>query len=279
MSTWGTGISSNDTYEDVYAEFFDLYNSGEEVGAITKKIIESNREIIKDEDDCNNFWFALAKAQWDCKELKTALLQKVEKIILSGEDIETWKRLGATNSDIKKRKVVLEKFLKKLKSERKSAKRRKKKKIRQAVFEKGDCITFKLENGNYGGAVVLEANKGDEYGHNLIAVTRINQNEKPDKKTFENSEVLIMNFANWKEGVAINWYNPLRHKEFESLIEVCCKLDVSKEYNINDMNFGFVSDFKIWIISLVDSQVEYEKENPQPKLEKKLKDYIKTMDH
>ena len=221
MGTWGTGISSNDTYEDVYTEFFDLYNTGEEVEFISKKLIESNSETIKDEDDCNNFWFALAKAQWDCKKLDLEIYDKVEKIILSGVDIKAWKRLGGSNSDIKKRKLVLEKFLEKLKSEKKSGKRRKKKTIKQPVFKKGDCITFKLKNGNYGGAVVLEANKNDEYGHNLIAVTRINQNNKPDKKAFENSEVLIINFANWKEEVAIKWYNPMRHRESENLVEVC----------------------------------------------------------
>lgn len=274
MGTWGTGISSNDTYEDVYVEFFDLYNAGEEVEAISRKIIESNSETIEDEDECNNFWFALAKAQWDCKKLETELLQKVEKIILSGEDIETWKRLGGTNSDIKKRKIVLEKFLEKLKSEKKSAKRRKKKKIRQPAFEKGDCITFKLENGNYGGVVVLEANRDDEYGHNLIAVTRINQKRKPDKKTFENSEVLIINFANWQEELAIKWYNPMRHKESENLLEISCKLDVNKEYNVHNANFAFVADFKIWIIDLVNDQIKYERENSQPKLKKKLKDFI-----
>ena len=28
MGTWGTGISSNDTFADIYDEFFDLYNDG-----------------------------------------------------------------------------------------------------------------------------------------------------------------------------------------------------------------------------------------------------------
>ena len=28
MGTWGTGISSNDIYEDINYEFFELYNQG-----------------------------------------------------------------------------------------------------------------------------------------------------------------------------------------------------------------------------------------------------------
>lgn len=63
MGAWGTSISSNDTYADIYETFFDRYNEGEEVFEISKKLISHNEEIINDQDDSNNFWFALAKAQ------------------------------------------------------------------------------------------------------------------------------------------------------------------------------------------------------------------------
>lgn len=69
MGAWGTAISSNDTYADIYGEFFDLYNDGLDVTEISKKLIADNQETINDKDDCNNFWFALAKAQWECKQL------------------------------------------------------------------------------------------------------------------------------------------------------------------------------------------------------------------
>ena len=64
MGTWGTAISSNDTYADIYGSFFDLYNDGLEVAEITKKIIANNQDTISDFGDSNNLWFALAKAQW-----------------------------------------------------------------------------------------------------------------------------------------------------------------------------------------------------------------------
>ena len=44
---------------------------------------------------------------------------------------------------------------------------------------------------------------------------------------------------------------------------------------MGDTNFGFVADFKIWVIELVDNQLEYENENPHPKLKKKLKEDTK----
>jgi len=69
MGAWGTAISSNDTYADIYGEFFDFYNDGLDVAEISQKLIAANQETINDKDDCNNFWFALAKAQWECKQL------------------------------------------------------------------------------------------------------------------------------------------------------------------------------------------------------------------
>src|SRR5688572_19084112 len=189
MGAWGTAISSNDTYADIYDEFFDLYNDGESVVDISKKLIADNQEIINEPDDCNNFWFALAKAQWECKQLDTEILKRVRKIIETGSDLEVWRRLDAEEKDIKKRKVVLGKFLADLQTEKPKAKSRKKKVLKQSPFEKGDCLTFRLANGNYGGAVVLEAINDTEYGHSLIATTRINQPTKPVKSDFENAEV------------------------------------------------------------------------------------------
>ena len=81
MGAWGTAISSNDTYADIYDEFFDLYNEGQSVEDISKKLIADNQETINEPDDSNNFWFALAKAQWECKQLDTELLERVKEII------------------------------------------------------------------------------------------------------------------------------------------------------------------------------------------------------
>ncbi|MCF0075811.1 hypothetical protein LZD49_35425, partial [Dyadobacter sp. CY261] len=175
MSTWGTGISSNDTYADIHGEFFDLYNEGLDVDEISKRLITGNQGIIDDREDCHNFWFALAKAQWECKQLDKELFERVKAIIDTGADLEVWRELGSDEKDLKKRKKALDKFQSELQSERPKAKSRRTKIVQQSVYEKGDCLTFRLENGNYGGAVVLEAVNDSEHGYNLIAATRINQ--------------------------------------------------------------------------------------------------------
>src|SRR5688572_2133233 len=127
MGTWGTTISSNDTFADIYGEFFELYDSGWEANDISKRLISSNQEIINDLDDCNNFWFALAKAQWECKQLDTDLYVRVKNIIDTGADIEVWRQLNADETDLKKRKIVLEKFLTDISTEKQKEKARRKK--------------------------------------------------------------------------------------------------------------------------------------------------------
>lgn len=275
MGAWKTAISSNDTYADIYGEFFDLYNSGLDVAEISEKLIADNQETINDLDDCNNFWFALAKAQWECKQLDKDIFDRVKKVIETGADLAVWRKLDADEKDIKKRKVVLDKFLTDLQTERPKAKSRKKKIIRQPVFEKGDCLTFKLENGNYGGAVVLEAIKDSEYGHNLIATTRINQPTKPTNKDFENAEVLVMNYASWDNKPVVQWYLPIRHKQTSHLIEKIDKIDIQLDFEIKNSMNGFVADFDIWVIGVADLQFKSEENKPRSPTKQTIKELTK----
>jgi hypothetical protein len=274
MGAWGTAISSNDTYADIYGEFYDLYNDGLDVAEISKKLIAKNQETINDKDDCNNFWFALAKAQWECKQLDKDIFDKVKKVVETGADLVVWRQLDADEKDIKKRKVVLDKFLADLQTERPKAKSRKKKIIRQPVFEKGNCLTFKLENGNYGGAIILEAIKDSEYAYNLIATTQINQPNKPTKKDFENAEVLIMNFAGWDNKPNVKWYLPIRHKHIAHLIETIDSLEVQKNYEIDSSMFGFVADFDIHIIQAIEKQIKSEETKPRSTNKQTIKELI-----
>jgi hypothetical protein len=271
MGAWGTVISSNDTFADIYDEFFKLYNDGLEVDKISRRLTAGNREIINDAYDSNNFWFALAKAQWECKQLDQDLYTRVKNIIDTGADIEVWRELDATERDLKKRKIALDKFLTDISTEKPTAKPRKKRKepkIVQPVFQKGDCITFKLENGNYGGAVVLEAVYDSTNPFvNLIATTRINQPNKPGLKDFETSNVLIINFASWKDSINIHWFYPLKHKDSFDLFEVVGQIKVEITYS-NDPNgsvrYGYCGDFNAWIVEQANRQFEYERSNTGP---------------
>ncbi|MCL1663309.1 hypothetical protein M2T78_03530 [Elizabethkingia ursingii] len=276
MGTWGLAISSNDTYADVYANFFDLYDNGLDVAEISEKLITTNQEIINDIDESNNFWFALAKAQWQCKQLDNTILERISVIIETGVDLDLWKKLGAGEKEIKKRKVVLDKFLTDLQTEKLKARGRKKKVIRQPVFEKGDCLIFKLENGNYGGVVVLEAIKDTEYGWNLLAATRINQSSKPTIEDFDKAEALVINYYdNAKEELNIGWYLPIRHKNVVHLIEKIDHIDVQIKYEINGSMIVHMADFDIYMIQAIEKQLEYEKTKPRPTTKQTIKKLTK----
>ncbi|WP_421976933.1 hypothetical protein [Roseivirga seohaensis] len=275
MGSWGTGISSNDTYADVYSLFFDLYNDGLEVVEISTKLISENQEILSDPEDCNNFWFALAKAQWECKLLNEDVYNRIKSIIETGADLEVWRQLEADEKDIKKRKAVLDKFLISLQTEKVKPKARKKKIIRQPVFEKGDCLTFKLANGNYGGAVILDAIKDTEHGFNLVAIVRINQLEKPDQKSFEETEILVLNSGSLNNKPAVKWYLPNRHKQVEHLIEKISTLDILIDYDVSKLMISYMADFDTWVINEANKQFDSEKTKPRAPKHQTIKALIK----
>lgn len=232
MGTWGTAIKDNDAFADIYSEFYELYNKGGQPDIISQKIIADNWEILEIEEEKHSLWFALALAQWETKSLDTEVLLKVEEIISSGADIKIWLDLNAREQDIKKRKIALDKFLEKIKSDRPKAKSRKRSKLKVPIFATGDCLVFKMKNGNYGGAVVLATDTNPETAYNLVATTRLNQVTKPTLADFEKAEVLICNFGQWQDKPDVTWYMPdLYHKEYSEVYELVCKLSVEIEYN------------------------------------------------
>lgn len=267
MGTWGNGIKDNDTSSDIYDDFFELYNEGKYPDEISKQLLSENQELIEDPDDCNNFWFALALAQWETKSLDPEVFKKVKDIIDSEVDLKVWKELEADASDIKKRKVILLKFLEKLQSDRKKPKPREKIKsvIGTGIFPKGTCFTFKLENGNYGGAIVLEIEEDHKYGaHNYIATCRLNQSTKPTTKDFENTEVLIKNFfKNDKPRPEIIWYNSEGFAKSKDQFEVIGSIQIDKKFHYGGV--GTITTYG-WSYIKIDSdrQIEFEKDNPKP---------------
>jgi len=50
---------------------------------------------------------------------------------------------------------LLLKFLEKLKTSKDKPQKRVKKKLYDSIFRKGDCLTYLMDNGNYGGAFVF----------------------------------------------------------------------------------------------------------------------------
>ena len=124
MGTWNTKINGNDTFQDIYQNFFDLYNQGIDPVDISKQIQEDFEEMFNDYDDHNNSLFGLAFAQWETKSLTPIIYKQVKEIIESGNDLKIWKELGADEKTIKQRNAVLAKFLKQISIDKEKPKRR-----------------------------------------------------------------------------------------------------------------------------------------------------------
>jgi hypothetical protein len=265
-------ITENETYADTYDHFFWLYYGDYSVSEITDSLISEFNDIVKYSEDYNHFWYAIAKAQWECKELNESVFEKVKDIIENKHDILLLKEAGLSQQILRKREKSLLKFLTDLKIERKAPKSRTRPSKRPA-FRKGDCLTFKLENGNYGGAVVLEADYRD--GQNLIAITTINSSSKPKKEDFESAEVLVQTFGNWNGKVGLHGYESTFHFKYLDLYEKVDSLTVDTNYDIDSTKYGIASSFKVFIIDMVNKQLQHEMTHKTEIERPRILDYIR----
>jgi len=273
MGTWGTAISSNDTFEDVKLHFFDLYNRGDTLKEISNNLITEYSEIINDKEECHNFWFALALCQWECKALEDSILEKVSKIIISGTNIELWKELKVEKNELKKRQTVLEKFLKKIKSEKKTAKKRIKIKLIDSLYEKGDCLTFKLSDGSYGGAFVLASEQQTESGFNLIAVTNVLTSSIPSLKVFKTANILIQKEEDYNgkyvDTIIISWFMADFIKYSSTDFQIVGQLPVETDYYFETSKNRRISQWDM-IPEFINRNSHYITERSNPSLSIKL---------
>lgn len=124
MGTWNTTIKGNDTTLDIYQNFFNKYNEGQNQIEVSKSIKNEFKEYFEDSDDRNNSLFGLALAQWETKCLEPTIFKEVKQIIETDKDLKLWKELGADDKTINRRKKVLDRFLNQISSERAKPKRR-----------------------------------------------------------------------------------------------------------------------------------------------------------
>jgi len=186
MGVWGIGITSNDTFKDIYHDFYELYNSFDDIDSICNKLKIKYESVINDEDEANDYFFALAKAKWECGLLDKNLLHKIKTIVDSGSEVARWKRLGASKSDLINREQSLFVFYSKLFTHNIKLNKPKKVKLIHSIFHKGDCISIDLKNGKFGAAMALTEEINSKYGLNAIMLIDYYSSCKPDKTIFSN---------------------------------------------------------------------------------------------
>jgi hypothetical protein len=124
MGTWNVKLNGNDTFLDIYDNFYSLYNEGGNPVTVSQKILTNYADYFEDEEDRNNSLFALALAQWETKATDPVIFNQVKEIIEGGHDLTLWKALEADDKTIAKRKIVLDEFLVKISTPKEKAKRR-----------------------------------------------------------------------------------------------------------------------------------------------------------
>ena len=124
MGSWNSKIDGNDTFLDIYQNFYNLYNQGDSPKYVSEQIQNDFTEMFEDYDDKNNSLFGLILAQWETKSVDILIFNQVKEIIESGNDLKIWKELGANEETINQRKIELEKFLNQISTEKEKPKRR-----------------------------------------------------------------------------------------------------------------------------------------------------------
>lgn len=170
MGCWGMGITQSDEFCEIYDKFMEEYDEGKAIPQITAQILAQYHEEFDDNDGVlHNIYFALAKAEWMCCQQSKEILKRVEQIICSGANLDFYKELGATQSDLKARNKNLNQFLLTLQTPRQSPRKRKfANKPLPAALKKGDAFWYR-SNGNVFGALLLENIGGKVY---FVAMTQ-----------------------------------------------------------------------------------------------------------
>lgn len=180
----------------------------------------------------------------------------------------------------------MHKFLRKLQTEKKVTKKVKPAKpikLIDSLFLKGDCLIYKMIDGNFGGAFVLTDEQKSEVGANFIAITNISKTEKPTVADFKKSEVYVkrqkdfnLSFGKlkerWKDVPQIGVAMAIDFQKEKIEIEVIGKLKLYKQYRPSNSYMGLP-----WnqLLKILPDKEEYQKQNGLPKTRIKLSKWIK----
>jgi hypothetical protein len=217
MGAWGTGILSDDTVRDVHGSYLDLFNRGNSPEAIRQKLLEDYAESVGDSDEGPLIWLGIAKAQWDCAQLEPVVLSKIREIVSDGLGLDLWAEQGERL--LQSRKAALSQFLAKLETPNPRPRTPRKAIKRKAIFQPGDCLAVRLEDGDWGAILVLEDEPESDdpyketYGKNLVVTLRYKSPEMPSLSVFEKREWLYLTHHSWKGQLELCYVTAVRFRK------------------------------------------------------------------
>jgi len=205
MGSWGTGILEDDLAADIYDSYMDMLDSKKAHQEIRKELENNYHECIEDEEEQYSYWLGLAKAQWECGILEKDVHQIVNEFIDSDVSLSLW---GAEDEkDYSARKKKLAQFQRTISKVKSKPRKPKKYRFVPAFFKAGDCLIFKIPDGRYGAALVLDIDNSEKReGSTLCGLLDYVSHDKPPKDIYENRKWLSITHHSWNGRVEITWY-------------------------------------------------------------------------
>ncbi|TAF99711.1 MAG: hypothetical protein EAZ43_15305 [Betaproteobacteria bacterium] len=219
MGTWGRGILQDDLASDVYSEFMDAYNKGDECSAISSRLlIEYGASPNELDEDFVPFWLALAKALWECGALDEQTASVCRQIVRDSLGLEGWGELDA--GDRLKRAATVSRFVESLSTPRVKPRARRRKMLRPPIYKVGDCLAIRDADGMYTASLVTGArfvNTTD--GVNFLWALQYYSVEKPTLSVFTEAGLLWLTHGNWGGKLCGHWCFTMHHKRDAGAIE------------------------------------------------------------
>lgn len=219
MGTWGTGIRQDDFVCDVQDAFKDYLKDGKTLAEATAAIHEQFHDASTDSDDDPLFWIALADIQWAYGGLDPQVLNRVDEIIDSETGMEQWREAG--EKAYRQRQAALAKFRDKISVPNPKPSRPPKRVSRKPRFTAGDCLAVKLDDGNFGAALVLATNSSDpEYPSDLVGELDYLSLAPPPIEVFQQRNWLKLTHHSWEGKLNINWYVSTGFNKMKPRLEI-----------------------------------------------------------
>lgn len=183
MGTISTKIIGDDLVKDIISIYNNCLKKELSFDDAKEIILESFSDSISDEDEKPLVFIALAKIQWDYGVLDDDVLHQVIYDFKAKNGLTRWREESEKLYEL--RVSELEKFIDKLKALNEKPKKRPRIIVRKPLFEKGDCLAVKLDDGNYSAWLVLDNDHTDlENGLSLLIMMDYYDSQIPELKDF-----------------------------------------------------------------------------------------------
>lgn len=147
MATDGVKIIDGDLAHDIYNEFMELYDAGDDVESIKEKL--GNRDAEFDEFELEVYVTTYALALWEIGALADDIFQKAKEIVSREIGVRIWLEEAGEKESLRRKKVLHEFINKISKPNSKPRKRKKYRTVQNHIFGVGEVLAFALPDRGY----------------------------------------------------------------------------------------------------------------------------------